>query len=957
MSTHGPSEATDPLSGNALPLGLKLNEFEIVRLLGEGGFGIVYEARDSLLERKVAIKEFMPTALALRGAGGSVQVRSERLRETFDLALRSFVNEAKLLAAFDHPALVKVYRFWEANGTAYMVMPFLEGITLRDHLRKLPSPPDEAWLRALLGPLTDALAMLHSTMTFHRDIAPDNVMLLSTGQPVLLDFGAARRVISDATQALTVILKPGYAPIEQYAEMPSLRQGPWTDIYALAAVIRYAVTAQPLESAVSRMVSDQVEPLTTTHYGRYSKRFLDAINHALAVRPEDRTSSIEQFREEIGLTTDDGTLPDMSPGEDALALPSHGLQDAPVVADLADDPLAPGDLRQASKATETNPLIPPTISAPVGGLDAMEVGPKEEPIRTMMAPALIVENPSSVKISPDAIVDRTQIIASTSAQTFASAIEAQIFVMASQDPDQLGRIVPIDAVRLEIGRDEAAGLRISDPQCSRRHAAVERLPNGYRLIDFGSANGTVVNGRLVGPGDSTPLLFGATIRIGATVLRFNQRAGALADYSGQVFAGRYVLRERLRVSPKGAVYAATLKGSDILLAVKMLAGPAARIADYRHQFEAESAIAKQLRHPHICELRDYGVGRLGSGDAELPFLCYSLMSGGNLEDRLLAKDLPSPEVAREWIADLADALHYAHERRVVHANVKPSAVCFDDGGHLYLTDFAVAEALSGLHLGSPGFMAPEQWDGLAPTARTDQFALAALAYLLLVGARPFEGQEDPAIRARNFRRGAEPAHLEAQRANRPPLPTAVSQVLQRALSTDPVRRFESVPAFAVEFNAAFGPRRGGGRAPEVFISYQRDASAGWATLIHTQLRDKYEIRSFLDSKRLDGAVRFPEKVAEAVRGCEVFVCLLASTTLKAPWVIKEIQIAHEAGRPMIPIFQESFKRHASVPDDPAVHALLHYDGLELLDRRNIHIDHTISDLARQIRLTLQERQG
>jgi serine/threonine protein kinase len=224
--------------GNALPVGSRQAEFEITRVLGEGGFGIVYLARDHALERMVALKEYMPAALAVRGEGTQVRVRSERHRDTFEAGLKSFINEARLLAQFDHPSLVKVYRFWEANGTAFMVMPFIEGRTLKETLKTLPEPPTEAWLMALLAPLTEALLVLHGEHCYHRDIAPDNIILVAgSGRPLLLDFGAARRVIGDMTQALTVILKPGYAPIEQYAEVPGMKQGPWTDVYALAAVV------------------------------------------------------------------------------------------------------------------------------------------------------------------------------------------------------------------------------------------------------------------------------------------------------------------------------------------------------------------------------------------------------------------------------------------------------------------------------------------------------------------------------------------------------------------------------------------------------------------------------------------------------------------------------------------------------------------------------------------------
>src|SRR5919201_4595267 len=145
--------AGSAISGNALAIGTRLHEFEIIDLVGEGGFGIVYLARDCLLERKVALKEYLPSALAGRGPGATVAPTSSRNLETFQIGLRSFINEARMLAQFDHPALVKVYRFWEANGTAYMVMPYYEGITLKEELRRGEAPPHENRLQGLLAPL------------------------------------------------------------------------------------------------------------------------------------------------------------------------------------------------------------------------------------------------------------------------------------------------------------------------------------------------------------------------------------------------------------------------------------------------------------------------------------------------------------------------------------------------------------------------------------------------------------------------------------------------------------------------------------------------------------------------------------------------------------------------------------------------------------------------------------
>jgi len=287
---------------NALPVGTRLSEFEILGLIGEGGFGIVYLAYDSSLERRVALKEYMPSALAQRKATGSgVALTSQRHAETFAAGLRSFINEARLLAQFDHPALVKVYRFWEANGTAYMVMPFYQGVTLGEALRKLSTAPDENWIKTLLAQLLDALEIIHERQCYHRDIAPDNILMLSDDAPLLLDFGAARQVIGGMTQALTVILKPGYAPIEQYAEAPGMQQGPWTDLYALASVVYFAVTGKAPVPAVARVMSDPLVPLANVARGRYSEEFLHAIDVALAVKPEDRPQSVAEFRAALKL--------------------------------------------------------------------------------------------------------------------------------------------------------------------------------------------------------------------------------------------------------------------------------------------------------------------------------------------------------------------------------------------------------------------------------------------------------------------------------------------------------------------------------------------------------------------------------------------------------------------------------------------------------------------------------
>ena len=287
------------MSRSALPLGSRLGEMEILRVLANGGFGIVYLARDHSLDRDVAVKEYMPSHLADRSQGLEVTVRSPADAETYALGLQSFVNEAKLLARFSHSAMVKVFRIWEANGTAYMAMPYLQGPTLLDVRKSMSAPPTEAWLRSVIDPLLDALEMLHAQGFYHRDIAPDNVLVSGPGLPVLLDFGAARRVIGERTQALTAVLKPRYAPIEQYAETTKLRQGPWTDLYALAAMVTYLLDGLPPPPATARAIHDEMHVLADRDIPGVSSAFLSAIDWALAVRPQDRPQSVAALRDAL----------------------------------------------------------------------------------------------------------------------------------------------------------------------------------------------------------------------------------------------------------------------------------------------------------------------------------------------------------------------------------------------------------------------------------------------------------------------------------------------------------------------------------------------------------------------------------------------------------------------------------------------------------------------------------
>ena len=290
-------------ASSAMPGGTRLGEFEITGVIGEGGFGIVYSARDSSLDRIVAIKEYLPSAFASRTTAGTVQVRSQEHSKTFDAGLSSFINEARMLAKFSHPGLVEVFRFWEGNGTAYMAMRYYRGVTLRELLRTNPQIVTELWLCETLDPILLALQELHNERCYHRDIAPDNILVLPNGRSVLMDFGAARRIIGGMTRALTTVLKPGYAPIEQYSDDGSMAQGAWTDIYAVGGLLYYAMTGKVPVQAISRMMNDPLKPVATAARSEFSPNLCAVVMKCLAVMPENRYQSVDELRAALGWVT------------------------------------------------------------------------------------------------------------------------------------------------------------------------------------------------------------------------------------------------------------------------------------------------------------------------------------------------------------------------------------------------------------------------------------------------------------------------------------------------------------------------------------------------------------------------------------------------------------------------------------------------------------------------------
>ena len=282
-------------------LGLPLNtvldgSYRITRVVGSGGFGITYEAEDINLATLVAIKEYYPFDFGDRDATMSVRPKSDRHRQTFDWGRSNFLQEARTLARFEHPSIVRVTRVFEANSTAYMVMRFEQGPSFETWLSELGRPPTQDELDAIVAPLLDALQMMHAADFLHRDIAPDNIIVRADGTPVLLDFGAARRAVAEMSRTLTGIVKAGYSPHEQYSSNNRL-QGPWSDLYALGGTLYRAVTGHPPEEATLRVDEDHMPTAVQAAWkGRYRQSFLAGIDACLRVRHADRPRSVAELR-------------------------------------------------------------------------------------------------------------------------------------------------------------------------------------------------------------------------------------------------------------------------------------------------------------------------------------------------------------------------------------------------------------------------------------------------------------------------------------------------------------------------------------------------------------------------------------------------------------------------------------------------------------------------------------
>lgn len=277
-----------------VPYTILNGKYLIGRVLGEGGFGITYIAQDLNLEMRVAVKEYFPYGCVNRNHSysPSVTVNGSVSSEEFEAGKKKLMQEARTLAKFsDLRGIVGVHDFFLYNNTAYVVMDYLEGITLKEYLKAENTMPFEKIL-SLLTPIMNDLTAVHESGLIHRDISPDNIMILKDGSARLLDFGAARQTEGNDTKSLSIILKPGYTPEEQYRARGE--QGPWTDVYSLSATIYRAVTGRIPDEALQRMVDDELKKPSELHV-RMKPAQERALMKGMAIYRKDRYQNVGQL--------------------------------------------------------------------------------------------------------------------------------------------------------------------------------------------------------------------------------------------------------------------------------------------------------------------------------------------------------------------------------------------------------------------------------------------------------------------------------------------------------------------------------------------------------------------------------------------------------------------------------------------------------------------------------------
>ena len=513
----------------ALPSGTRIEEFVIERVLGSGGFGITYLARDTRLDRQVVIKENLPAQFCFRDTH-SLTVAPRHTHgedaDNFKWSLENFSKEAAMLASLDHPGIVKVLRSFQALGTAYFVMPFVEGVTLDVLLRKRQReclPFNEAELRRLLEHVLDALAYLHERGIYHRDIKPGNLLITSEGLPVLIDFGSARQRLSE--RSMTVVESGGYTPFEQLQSKGKV--GPWSDLYALGATFAKIITGEAPPKANDRAFGDPWQPLMERRDLKqaFTKRFLIGLDRALELPIKQRWQDARTWSAALH----GGAMPAQSPGPLPPPLPEKStMRGSQRIRRAAYGLLAVGVLVSISL-----------------GWWLISQGPASVPVQTVAAPAVlrVTSDPSGATVK------------GMSGKSLGSTpLELRVMEVAD-----------VWVGKLELFGYETAELRaelVSGETKAVPRVKLVKLPQRVIISSDPSGAEVVEDSRVLGvtPWEGDPRSVGSRV-----VLSLRMHGYEQAEVSGRVEVGKsLILTERLKAIPQQVIVASQPEGAEVL---------------------------------------------------------------------------------------------------------------------------------------------------------------------------------------------------------------------------------------------------------------------------------------------------------------------------------------------------------------------------------------------------------
>jgi len=304
-----------PQTRESLPPGTHIDCYSIIKLIGSGGFSLIYLAEDDDNLERVIIKEFLPRKLAQRNSGIRVQIGDDCDQVGLNNGRKLFFLEAKALATLRHPNIVNIRNFFLANNTAYLVMDYENGKNLGRYIKQHKGKLSTNFIMAVFPAVLDALRLIHSAGQLHLDIKPSNIHLRQGGNPLLLDFGAVHQFASTRRSQKSQVITPGFSPVEQYYSSGYV--GPWSDVYAIGATMRACIEGHPPPSAIERHAKDKLKPALKLHKKRYPRHLLEIIDWAMEVdpmlRPQDSGSMLEALTQNRGRPSTKESLNPINP--------------------------------------------------------------------------------------------------------------------------------------------------------------------------------------------------------------------------------------------------------------------------------------------------------------------------------------------------------------------------------------------------------------------------------------------------------------------------------------------------------------------------------------------------------------------------------------------------------------------------------------------------------------------